>query len=289
MTFTPDGRFVVTTSDIRPGGGRTVSVIAVPEGRIHYSVALAGDPRFRVRVRVSPDGRTIAVTGDGPGNDTVLIESTSGQVRHRFPGPATQSAFAPDGRYLATANTAGPIYFWDIRGELSKPAAQPAAPALAAAWADLASADAAAAFRAVRLLAHFPEAAVPLLREKLLPATGPTAAAVAKLVADLDAPAFADREAAEKELRKLGELAGPAVREVVKTTPSAEVRARAGKLAAALAAGKPGPEQLRAIRAVEAVEWMGTPAAKALLADWAAGAAGATLTTEAKKTVNGER
>jgi hypothetical protein len=221
-----------------------------------------------------------------------MIERVTGKVRHTFTGHNRgflSLAFSPGGHYLAAASPDAPVFVWDIRGELAKPAAPPDAAALAAAWADLASADAAAGFRAVRLLAHCPDTAVPFLRKKLAPAKGPTAAAIATLVADLDAPAFADRETAEKELRKLGELAGPAVREAVKTTASAEVRTRAEKLAAALAAGKPGPEQVRAVRAVEAVEWMGTPAAKALLAEWAAGANGATLTAEAKRTMNGER
>ena len=228
----------------------------------------------------SPDGRMWVKEG----RPVKLVEAATGRVRLTFTGHLGDTcglAFSPDGRYLAVASPDAPVYVWDVRGELSKPTAPPDAKGLAAAWADLASTDAAKGFRAVRLLAHFPEQAVPYLRNKLRPATGPTADEVARLVAALDAPAFADREAAERALKKLGSFAGPAVRAAAKATTSAEVRQRAGRLIAALDAGTLTAEEVRAVRAVEAAEWMGTTAAKALVREWAGGAAGATLTAEA--------
>jgi WD40 repeat protein len=275
VRFSADGRRVYTADP----DGKNVRAWDAATGR---RIADPGPGSFRpAKASTSPDGRMRAEPDDAAG--VRLVEAATGGVRHTFGGHAMSChdfAFSPDGRYLAADSGDAPILVWDVRGELSRPA-PPDAMGLAAAWADLASDDAAAGFRAVRLLAHFPDRAVPFLRDKLQPATGPAAEEVAKLVAALDAPAFVDREKAEKELKKLGRFAGPALRKAVTATTSAEVRQRAERLLAPLAAGKLSAEQLRAVRAVEAVGWMGTPAAKALLRAWAGGAAGAPLTEEA--------
>ena len=112
------------------------------------------------------------------------------------------------------------------------------------------------------------------------PAAPPDPAVVAKLTAGLDAPAFADREAAAKELRTLGELAVPDLTRVLETTDSAEVRQRIEGLLAAV--GKPTAETARHVRAVEVLEWVGTADAKALLKALAAGADGSRQTQEAR-------
>ena len=248
------------------------------------AAAVAGStlsPDGRMSARFDPEG----VTSSAGCVPLVLVERVSGKVRHAFLGHIGGNAglaFSPDGRHLAASSTEVPVFVWDVRGELSKPPAPPTPAALAVAWDALASGDAAAGFRAVRLLAHFPDAAVPLLRGKLPPTAGPAPAEVAALVVALDAPGFADRETAEHRLKGLGELAGPALRDALKTSPSAELKQRADRLLARLDAGKPGPDHLRAVRAVEAAEWMGTPAARDLLARWAGGADGAVLTREAR-------
>lgn len=293
-TFSPDGTRVYSMAGTERRAWDAATGLPVDDP------AVEGFERDAV---TSPDRRMIVQFNGGIASTSLpkdpdrvgidLVECVTGKVRHSFRGHLGSiggytwmttagggMAFFPDGRYLVTTSLDAPMFVWDVRGELSKPDAPPDAATLAAAWADLASDDAAAGFRAVRRLAHFPDVAVPFLRDKLPPVQGPTPAAVAALVAGLDAPGFADRERAEKELKALGELAGPALRAAVRGTPSAEVRARAGRLLARLD-GPPGPDAVRAVRAVEAVEWMGTPGSKALLAAWAGGAAGARLTVEA--------
>ena len=168
--FSADGRRVYTADssygDVRAWDAATGRRIADPG---------PGPFTPKKTVATAPDGRMSAERGDA---GLQLIETATGAVRHTFVGHAaycTGFAFSPDGRYLAADSPDAPILVWDVRGELSKPVTPPDATGLDAAWADLASDDAAKGFRAVRLLAHFPEQAVPLLRDKLRPATGPSA------------------------------------------------------------------------------------------------------------------
>ena len=87
---------------------------------------------------------------------------------------------------------------------------------LDAAWAALGGSDGGKAYEAIRELAGDPAKAVPFLAERVKPVTPPDSARVAKLIADLDADEFTVREAAQKELEKLGELALAPVREALR-------------------------------------------------------------------------
>jgi len=78
-----------------------------------------------------------------------------------------------------------------------------------------------------------------------------------KLVDGLDAPTFADREAARKELERLGPLVVPALTVVARETTSAEVRKRIGDLLGKLDQPTLTGEPLRQARAVEMLEWIG--------------------------------
>ena len=59
------------------------------------------------------------------------------------------------------------------------------------------------------------------------------------------------------ELRRLGDLAGPALRRFLKGSPAPEGRRRAEEIMAALDRAAPSRAQLRDLRAVEALEWAG--------------------------------
>ena len=234
-------------------------------------------------VAVSADGKEVAT---GAADGVRLWEAATGALRHTFPAGSFlhgSLAYGPDGRWLAAAGGGQAVLVWDLHQH--RTAGPPAAgsAAVARAWDALASPDGAAAYRAARALAAAPELAVPFLAGMVPPAAPPDPARLAKLVADLDAPAFADREAAQKELIRLGELAEPVVRRAARESASDEVRTRAAAVLQALA--KPDQGRLRVGRAVEAVGWMGTPEARALLARWAGGAEGAWLTRDARTTL----
>jgi hypothetical protein len=85
-----------------------------------------------------------------------------------------------------------------------------------------------------------------------------------KWIADLGDPAFAQREAATKDLAALGERADSALRAALAANPSAEARQRIDKLLAA-PLDTPPPETVRFLRAVQALETIGSPDARDLL------------------------
>src|SRR5262249_46165296 len=112
---------------------------------------------------------------------------------------------------------------------------------------------------------------VAFLRERLKPVPIADPKEVQRLVADLGSPTFAAREAATKRLGAIGAGIVPALQIAVRTTDSAEVRERAGKLLDPFIAPVPPPETLRAVRAVAVLERTGTADARRLLRDLAAG------------------
>jgi hypothetical protein len=106
---------------------------------------------------------------------------------------------------------------------------------------------------------------------------------VAKLIGDLDAPAFAARERATKELEGLGELAEPALRQALARPASEEARGRLTKLIEHPPVWpERDPERLRALRAVSVLGHIGDTDARKVLDALAAGAPSARLTQEAK-------
>jgi hypothetical protein len=150
---------------------------------------------------------------------------------------------------------------------------------MARCWADLASTDAAVAFRAVRKLAASPDAGLRLLREELKSLALPDPKELARLIEGLDSDSFAERQKSFDGLKKLGDKATDALRKARANASSAELRRQLDDLLD-LATGDT-PETLRSARAVEALEWMATPAATALLDELARGLAGARWTREA--------
>jgi hypothetical protein len=173
--------------------------------------------------------------------------------------------FAADGRlYSGSPDTT--VLAWDVR----PPRAAGSGP-LAAAWDNLARAEAGPAFRAAGRLRAVPAAAVELLAARLKPAVPVDPKRLAALTADLDSPHFATRQRATEALKKLGRRAAPALRAVRDNAKSLEARRRAEALLRPLEAPALPPEELRALRAVEVLEWIATPGARRLLAGLAGG------------------
>jgi RNA polymerase sigma factor (sigma-70 family) len=192
--------------------------------------------------------------------------------------------FSPDGGRLAVSLSDTSVVIWDTapwRAEIGRRIAKEVPADLNPLWDDLGG-DAAKALRAARLLSAGDDKAVELLKAKVTARPAPAAERVKQLIADLDSPKFATREKAEGELRDLSVQAEPFLKRAQQARPSAEAAKRIESLLNEVAAHKLSPVELREVRAVQVLDWLGTPAARALLAEWAKGDPAATLTRAAK-------
>jgi hypothetical protein len=129
-------------------------------------------------------------------------------------------------------------------------------------------------------LMAYPKQAVETMTSRLRPVLAADAKHLAPLAADLDSDQFAAREKAERELRDLGEQAGPALRKALNGQPSAEMQRRLEALLEQIDPAR-SPEVLRQGRALEVLERIGTPEARRLLRKLAEGAPGVRLTQDA--------
>jgi WD40 repeat protein len=320
LTFSPDGRLVagfhderlrlwdVATGRERPaleGGWKDVyacwprfspdgeTLAAVSGTALTFWDVPTGKKLRRLEVfttRKTPDITAFALAPDGR---TFLLATSDGQLRchelasgeERFQvalpgGPVEALAFSPDGRLLATGNADTTVLVWDW---LALPAPLPDPGKLTPEdaerrWTTLADPNAEKAYGAIRTLAAAPDQGVPLMRRHLKPVPKPDDALVKRLLAELDSDEFAVREAAAARLEALADSAAPALRAAAGSS-SPEVRRRAEELLAKLD-GASG-ESLRQLRAVEALERAGTPQARQLLEELAAGLPEARLTREA--------
>jgi RNA polymerase sigma factor (sigma-70 family) len=279
LAFSADGRLLVAAGQGRRDEPSAVKVWDVIGRQERYS--FDGGPKGVWSVAFSGDGRTLA-TGANDGTLS-LWELAGGKQRHQFKGHECgirSLAFSPDGRLLAASSGEAPVYVWDVAGLLQQARSKPSAAELERCWTDLAGVDAAAAFRAVRLLAAAPGPAQSILRDRLMPVEPADPQRVRRLLQDLDSSSFAVRDKATAELGQLADRAVPVLQRALAAAPALEIRRRLEQVLSRLEAGT--PEALRAMRAVEALEWMATPEARRLLTELAAGAPGARLTEEAK-------
>jgi WD40 repeat protein len=282
--FSPDGRLVAVAST----GASAIELWDTATGVNRWP--LTGDENGdddTIRTLVySPDGKVLASVG---WTDTTirLREVITGREcgRLRFDGGPAAFAFSPDGQTLATGWPDGTVLLWPVYGlgeDLSAPAGELSEQALQALWEDLAGEDAARAFRAIALLAKAPGRSLSLVAGRLRPQPGPDREQLARAIAELDSARFRTRQEAERQLRKWGEPAEPAVRRALAGRPSEEARRRLEQVLRQLEAGGLTPEQRRQHRAVTLLERAGTPEARRLLEEVARGAEGARLTQEAR-------
>jgi RNA polymerase sigma factor (sigma-70 family) len=291
-TFSPDGR-LLATRDWDPYGMLTgkskeaARLWEVATGKEVLRLVGAGGLVF------SPDGRLVAAglgtppdqPEDWPSRIGVWEVATGKQVQELSGVGSSVSAlaFAPDGRRLASGLFNGTVLVWDVSAA-ARAARRPRdlAPGnLDRLWADLAGDDATRAWAAVFALAAAPEQAVAFLRPRLRPAAPREPGHIRKLIADLDSDRFDVREAASRELEKLGSEAETELRQAQAAGPSPE----AGRRLEALLAGVRlvrSPEVVRQLRAVAALEAAGTPEARDVLEGLAGGAPEARLTQEAR-------
>ena len=306
FAFSPDGKMVAVvnadstiafwetisgTQRVRFGTPRPFPRVTVGGTMDQYS----SDPHSVVVF--APDGKTLAVgSPDGKlrlwdadrGQELVVLEghSTDGKARGTTyplstPGRIESLAFSMDGKRLASGSADTTALLWDLTN-LKRPQHAPLLPRQAEAlWNDLA-ADAAKAHQAIIALSHSPGQSVPLLRDRVQPVAAPAAERLQQLVAALESDEFAVRQKAGQELEQLGDLAEPALRRVLESKPSLDVRRRIEALLDKAGTGTWSGERLRLWRVIEVLEGIGTPDAQAVLKTLAEGAPASRLTQEAK-------
>jgi WD40 repeat protein len=150
-------------------------------------------------------------------------------------------------------------------------------------WADLASADAARAYRAGWALRQTPTETVTFLAAQLPAANSPDPRQVQQWINDLSSQRFAVRQHANRELEKLGGLAEAALKKAVQGSLPLEADRRVRNLLERLLGPLTIPEHLRAVRVVEILEGLGTADARKLLQRYAGGATASRLTDDARQ------
>jgi WD40 repeat protein len=276
FAFSPDGK---TLAAALSDNSLTLVEVATGEERLAL-----GTREHAASLAFSPNGRLLAVGTTG--GTIELWELATGKEVHRLKGhrgSVTCLAFASDGRRLASGGIDTTALTWDVlNASGDAPAAKLSPRELEALGTDLAGADAARAYRAIRALVAAPEQAVPFLRQHWRPVPPPDRKHLARLIADLDADQFAVRERAALELGKLGPLAWPALRQALAGQPSLEVRQQAERLLQKGQAFPLPPAELGAWRALEVLEHLATREARSALEEWGRGAPEARQTEEAR-------
>ena len=197
-------------------------------------------------------------------------------ARQRYCFPSDQGriealSFSADGARLASAGENTTTLVWDACAGSPRPPnalRELSSKDRELLWDDLAVADAARAFKAMKELHTGTGQTVELLCSRLRPIAAADAQRAQRLLADLDADAFAVREKATKELEKLGEAVEPFLRQAMQGTPSLELRRRGGLLDK-LTADSPVRCTLRSL---EVLEWLNTRESRQLLDHLAHGA-----------------
>jgi len=237
----------------------------------------------------SPDGKSLAWGGWREGM-VYLGEIATGRERHRLTGHKGRIfslAFSADGQTLISGSEDTTALIWDLTGRLTTGTnfgkALPAEE-LETHWKSLAGEDAAAAYRAIQMLAADPARSIPFLRTRLHPVAPVDEKRVQQWIADLDSDQFAVRERATSELKKAGAAARDAMRKALAEKPVLEKRRRLEPLIEMQEreVWSPSPDKLRSRRAIEVLERVGTSEAKDVLTMLASGAPGAWQTLDAK-------
>jgi WD40 repeat protein len=249
-------------------------------------------------VMFSTDGRMLAMGGrDGR---VQLWETASARLRVTFHGHsarATTLRFGPGDDWLASAGDDTTILLWDIftpvndKDKSRRPmvTARLSAAERRALWDDLASRDAAAAYRIMCALRAAPQVAVSFFKEHLQPAAPVDPKHVNSLIAALGSDSFTVRQKATAELELLEGRAEAALAKALQEKPTLEVKTRVEQILNKLNDDSPTADWLRFLRSLEVLRRLPGPEARAVIISLSRGAAQSRRTRAAQEIVGKDR
>jgi WD40 repeat protein len=194
---------------------------------------------------------------------------------------ATVLAFSPDGTRLAAGEKSGNVTIYPIPDQSWLPGRRLKLEKPEELWAVLGQEDAALAYEAIARFAAAGDKAVALLKNRLKP-VAPVDVKIQELINDLNNENFKVRDAAYRDLLKLGVAAETDLRRVLRTKPALETERRIQKLLYVLPNNPPSSEEIRQSRAVTVLGRIGSDEARRHLDSLARGEPSAWLTREAQ-------
>ena len=223
----------------------------------------------------TPDGTQVAILGNWPGQEFLLVESLSGLVLHRllmWPNSSNKFALLNEGREMASADSTSLGVVWTLRPDIPEPVGAPSTEQLRLSWDDLAEKDGGKVYRALWRFAEAGDSGVDFLG-KVLPAIKPSKESLLVRVRDHVRDLGRTELRAEAAMQRLVEMRPAADAELLwhlDNAPSDEVRA---KIATVLEAKlqPPTTDELRWCRATNLLGRIGTASAKATLEKLAMG------------------
>lgn len=275
FVFNRDGRMLAVWDH-----ACNVTVFDVRTGAVVRRLKAAESGNSLTAATFSADGKRL-VGGFVNGGVTIWDVAT-GEVVIAFSGHedwVTGLTFSADGKRLVSTSQDGTALVWDVP---DKPllVARTEVKGFEEAIQLLGSTDAMQAQSGFDYIYHHPTDAVKQVGVLVPVPTATPAAKMKQFISDLENDDYFVREAAVKELVKLGCEASPLLKDIVRTSESAEARKLANEAIAKIEALPTRPDDLKLVRVVEALENIGTPEARAQLEKWAAGPAGLRLTVE---------
>jgi WD40 repeat protein len=276
LAYSPDGRMLATA-----GEGIRLYEVATHKLRAHISPLVYQWSAMRF----SASGRYL--TWVSHGTSIQIYDVHRGELLPALSGhddTITGWAFTADERAIATSSADSTILLWRLP-QTERVAGAPRKPnAVESAWKDLASDDGIVAFQAVRTLADSQVETVKWLAAALKAADPVDARQLESHLRELDNAKFAERDRATRSLEELGDRAIPALERFLAGKSTLEARRRAEQILAK-ARNVADPDRMRQGRALEVLERIGGDEAVKLLERLANGDFDATLTRDAKSTL----
>jgi hypothetical protein len=296
LAYSPDGRNLAVLTD----ANLYVVELATTKVRTQFSVGKPSnndDQRVMMMramrgidfpavgggaVAFSPDGRLLAVAG----SEGIVRRFEWPGLRELPPlaghsGSVLALGFTPDGKRLMSFGSDQKLFIWaaDSQRDWRSKSITADDQLLERLWEALNTDDAVDLFGCIRAFASFPGPAVAFFRQRLAPVPKGDTERIDKLVADLQKDDYNARKKAMVELRKIGAIALPALRQAAERDNDGIVRRLLFEMESQSSAAR---DEVRALHALTVLEHLNTDDARKLLDELSKGAPAATFTVEAK-------